>query len=88
MEQAVTDHLKAVGGYLAPSFKTVDITEGEFAFEASVVIPCKNRVKTIGDALRSALSQKTDFPYNVIVVDDNSTDGTVDTSWKCPAGGW
>ena len=78
MEQAVTDHLKAIGGYLAPSFKTVDITEGEFAFEASVVIPCKNRVKTIGDALRSALSQKTDFPYNVIVVDDNSTDGTVD----------
>jgi glycosyltransferase involved in cell wall biosynthesis len=78
MEQAVTDHLKAVGGYLAPSFKTVDLTEGEFAFEASVVIPCKNRVKTIGDALRSALNQKTDFPYNVIVVDDNSTDGTVD----------
>ena len=78
MEQAVTDHLKAVGGYLAPSFRAVDITEGEFAFEASVVIPCKNRVKTIGDALRSALSQKTDFPYNVIVVDDNSTDGTVD----------
>ena len=78
MEQAVTDHLKAIGGYLAPSFKTVDLTEGEFAYEASVVIPCKNRVKTIGDALRSALSQKTDFPYNVIVVDDNSTDGTVD----------
>ena len=78
MEQAVTDHLKAVGGYLAPSFKTVDLTEGEFTFEASVVIPCKNRVRTIGDALRSALSQKTDFPYNVIVVDDNSTDGTVD----------
>ena len=78
MEQAVTDHLKAIGGYLAPSFKTVDLTEGEFAYEASVVIPCKNRVKTIGDALRSALSQKTDFPYNVIVVDDNSTDGTVE----------
>ena len=78
MEQAVTDHLKAVGGYLAPSFKSVDLTEGEFAFEASVVIPCKNRVRTIGDALRSALNQKTDFPYNVIVVDDNSTDGTVD----------
>ena len=78
MEQAVTDHLKAIGGYLAPSFKTVDLTEGEFSYEASVVIPCKNRVKTIGDALRSALNQKTDFPYNVIVVDDNSTDGTVD----------
>ena len=78
MEAAVTDHLKAVGGYLAPSFKTVDLTEGDFAYEASVVIPCKNRVKTIGDALASALSQKTDFPYNVIVVDDNSTDGTVE----------
>ena len=78
MEQAVTDHLEAIGGYLAPSFKDVDLTEGEFSFEASVVIPCKNRVKTIGDALRSALGQKTDFPYNVIVVDDNSTDGTVD----------
>ena len=78
MEQAVTDHLKAIGGYLAPSFKTVDLTEGEFAYEASVVIPCKNRARTIGDALRSALNQKTDFPYNVIVVDDNSTDGTVD----------
>ena len=78
MEAAVTDHLKAIGGYLAPSFKAVDLTEGEFAYEVSVVIPCKNRVKTIGDALASALSQKTDFPYNVIVVDDNSTDGTVD----------
>ena len=78
MEQAVTDHLEAIGGYLAPSFKDVDLTEGEFSFEASVVIPCKNRVKTIGDAIRSALDQKTDFPYNVIVVDDNSTDGTVD----------
>ena len=42
------------------------------------MIPCKNRVKTSADALRSALNQKTDFPYNVIVVDDNSTDGTVD----------
>ena len=78
MEQAVTEHLKAVGGYLPPVFKPVDLTEGEVAFEASVVIPCKNRVKTIGDALRSALGQETDFPYNVIVVDDNSTDGTVD----------
>ena len=78
MESAVTEHLKAVGGYLAPSFKTVDLTDGDFEYEASVVIPCRNRVKTIGDALASALSQKTDFPYNVIVVDDNSTDGTVD----------
>lgn len=78
MEEAVTEHLKAIGGYLEPVFRSIDITEGDFPVEASVVIPCKNRVKTIADALKSALSQKTDFPYNVIVVDDNSVDGTVD----------
>lgn len=78
MEDACTAHLKRIGAWLAPHFKDVDLNEGEFPVEASVVIPCKNRVKTIGDAIRSALSQKTDFPYNVIVVDDNSTDGTVD----------
>ena len=78
MEQACTAHLKEIGGYLEPVFKEVDLTEGDFAYEASVVIPCRNRVRTIGDAIRSALSQKTDFPYNVIVVDDNSKDGTVD----------
>lgn len=78
MEKACTEHLKAVGGYLKPVFKDVDLSLGEFEYEASVVIPCRNRVRTIGDAIRSALSQKTDFPYNVIVVDDNSTDGTVD----------
>ena len=79
MEEAVTEHLKAIGAYLAPgAFLSVDLTLGKFPVEASVVIPCKNRVRTIADAIRSALSQKTDFPYNVIVVDDNSTDGTVD----------
>ena len=78
MEEAVTEHLKAIGGYLKPQFREIDLDGGEFPVEASVVIPCKNRVKTIGDALKSALSQKTSFPYNVIVVDDNSEDGTVD----------
>ena len=78
MEDACTEHLKAVGGWLEPVFKDVDLSEGGFAYEASVVIPCRNRVSTIGDAIKSALSQKTDFPYNVIVVDDNSTDGTVE----------
>ena len=78
MEKACTEHLKAVGGYLEPVFKDVDLSEGEFEYEASVVIPCRNRVRTIGDAIRSALDQETDFKYNVIVVDDNSTDGTVD----------
>jgi len=78
MEKACTRHLKDVGGNLEPEFKEVDFSEGDFEYEASVVIPCKNRVRTIGDALSSALSQKTSFKYNVIVVDDNSTDGTVE----------
>ncbi len=78
MEQACTAYLKRVGGYLKPVFKEVDLSSVPFGLEASVVIPCRNRVRTIGDALRSALSQETSFDYNVIVVDDNSTDGTVD----------
>ncbi len=78
MEQACTDHLKAIGGYLEPKFKDIRLDDGDFEYEASVVIPCRNRVRTVGDAIASALSQKTTFKYNVIVVDDNSVDGTVD----------
>lgn len=78
MERVCTDHLKAVGGWLKPVFRDVDLSEGDFPVEASVIIPCRNRVRTIGDAIRSALSQVTDFPFNVFVVDDNSTDGTVE----------
>lgn len=80
MEQCVTAHLKAIGGFLAPRFKDVDLKAGDFEYEASVVIPCRNRVRTIGDAIRSAINQKVRAPYkyNVIVVDDNSVDGTVD----------
>lgn len=78
MEKACTQHLKDIGGYLEPVFTPVRFEGDSFAYEASVVIPCRNRVRTIGDALASALSQKTTFPFNVIVVDDNSTDGTVD----------
>ena len=78
MENACTSHLKAIGAWLEPTFKDIDLTAGDFEYEASVVIPCKNRVRTIADAIRSALSQKTKFKYNVIVVDDNSTDGTVE----------
>jgi len=78
MEKACTAHLKRIGGYLEPVFKDVDLDSVPFENEASVVIPCRNRAATIADAIRSALNQKTDFPYNVIVVDDNSTDGTVD----------
>lgn len=78
MEEACTEHLKAIGAYLKPGFKNVEFGYDDFEYEASVVIPCKNRVRTIGDAIRSALDQRTNFKYNVIVVDDNSTDGTVD----------
>ena len=78
MEKACTEHLKAVGGWLEPVFKPVEFGKEGFEYEASVVIPCKNRVRTVGDAIRSALSQRTSFKYNVIVVDDNSTDGTVE----------
>ncbi len=78
MERACTAHLKRIGGFLEPVFKEVDLTLGEFPVEASVVIPCHNRVRTIADAIRSALSQKADFPFNVFVVDDNSDDGSVD----------
>lgn len=78
MEKACTEHLKAVGGYLEPVFDAVSFEDDGFEYEASVIIPCRNRVKTIGDAISSALSQKAPFKFNVIVVDDNSTDGTVD----------
>lgn len=78
MEQACTQHLKDIGGYLEPNFKPIEFSDNDFEYEASVIIPCKNRVKTIENAIVSALNQKTKAPYNVIVVDDNSDDGTVD----------
>lgn len=78
MEACVTAHLKRIGAYLQPGeYKTLP-QAGEYPVTASVIIPCKNRVKTIADAIHSALNQKVRAPYsfNVIVVDDNSTDGT------------
>ena len=76
MEQACTEHLKAIGAYLKPVFKSIAFDKGTFALEASVIIPVRNRTKTIGDAIRSVLSQKTNFGFNLIVVDNYSTDGT------------
>ena len=79
MEQACTAHLKAIGAYLAPeTFQDIDFSEGEFAVEASVIIPVRNRERTIEDAIRSALTQETSFPFNVIVIDNHSTDGTTE----------
>lgn len=78
MEGAATEHLKRIGAWLKPSFKAVNLDEAKFANEASVIIPVKNRVKTVGDAVNSVLKQKTAFPFNLIVVDNHSTDGTTD----------
>ncbi|MCK9305198.1 MAG: glycosyltransferase family A protein [Bacteroidales bacterium] len=76
MEQVCTEHLKAVGGYLKPHFGEIDFSRGDFKYEASVIIPVFNRIKTIKDAMASVLRQKTSFPFNLIVVDNHSTDGT------------
>ncbi|NDW10361.1 glycosyltransferase family 2 protein [Dysgonomonas sp. 520] len=78
MEAACTDHLKKIGAYLAPSFRIVNFNKEEFEFEASVIIPVRNRIRTIKDAIKSVLSQKTNFKFNLIVVDNYSTDGTSD----------
>lgn len=78
MEEACTEHLKAIGGYLAPNFKTIDFSKGDFDYEASVIIPVKNRVGTIKDAIQSVLKQKTTFKFNLIIVDNHSTDGTTE----------
>ena len=76
MEAIFTDHLRKIGAWLPQRTRTVGEDGGIYAVEASVIIPVLNRAATIQDALRSALSQQTDFPFNVIVIDNHSTDGT------------
>ena len=78
MEQACTAHLKEIGAYLEPKFKKIAFDQADFPVEASVIIPVRNREKTVGDAIKSVLSQKTDFDFNLIIVDNFSTDGTSD----------
>lgn len=78
MELACTDYLAREGALLTAPFKKVPVSDEAFPLEASVIIPVFNRVRTLPDAVSSALSQKTDFPFNVIVVDNHSTDGTTD----------
>jgi len=77
MEAVFTDYLRDIGACLSPGgFKEVEQTAGSFPVEASVVIPVRNRDKTIAEAVTSALSQETDFTFNLIVVDNHSTDET------------
>ena len=78
MEKACTQHLKEIGGYLEPHFKDIDFNQGKFEVEASVIIPVRNRVATIGAAIESVLKQQTKFKFNLIVIDNHSTDGTTE----------
>jgi hypothetical protein len=78
MEKIATEHLERIGARLEPAFSDLPESHEAFPVLASVIIPVRNRVKTIADAVRSALSQDADFPFNVIVVDNHSTDGTTD----------
>ena len=85
MEKVCTEHLKRIGAWLPPVFKEVTfqmyydsqlVSETKLPVTASVIIPVFNRARTVKDAVESALAQKCDFPFNIIVVDNHSTDGT------------
>ena len=86
MEDICTEYLKRAGAWLSPEFKEVDTfyttqsgrDDARFPVTATVVIPVFNRIRTVRDAVYSALSQKCAFPFNVIVVDNHSTDGTTE----------
>lgn len=76
LEQAATIHLEEIGAKVSPPFKEADFENNNFEFEASVIIPVLNRENTIADAIQSVLKQKTSFKYNLIIVDNRSTDQT------------
>ena len=86
MEKACTEHLQEVGGYLSPTreengeevpnFRHIEFDQGEFEVEATVMIPVRNRIRTIRDAIDSVLKQECNFKFNLMVVDNFSTDGT------------
>ncbi len=89
MEIVFTDYLRKIGAYVSThQLKGAEETRKPFAVDASIIVPVRNRKGTIAEAVKSALSQKTDFPFNVIVVDNHSTDGTTiilsDLSRKYP----
>ena len=76
MEKVATDHLKKIGGYLKPEFESIEFQENNFKVEASVIIPVLNREKTIAEAVESVMSQVTSFDFNLILVDNHSSDKT------------
>jgi hypothetical protein len=78
MEIACTNHLKEIRAWLKPEFKEISFNEVSFEYEASVIIPVKNRVKTIADAINSVLTQVTSHKFNLIIIDNYSTDGTTE----------
>ena len=78
MERIATDHLKNINAYLRPEFPEIPSAASEFPVDASVVIPVRNRERTIRDAVTSALSQRTNFSFNVIAVDNHSSDTTTE----------
>jgi hypothetical protein len=78
MEEAASVHLKNINAYLEPDYKKINHFDESFENEISVIIPVKNRIKTIEDAVNSVLGQTASFPFNIIIVDNHSTDGTTD----------
>jgi len=76
MEAVCTQHLKEIGAWLPPTTNCPDFESGSFPVEASVIIPVRNRIRTIADAIDSVLSQEASFPFNLIIIDNHSTDGT------------
>jgi hypothetical protein len=85
MERVVTAHLRAIGGHLQGPFKKISLASGRFPVEASVIIPVRNRARTIGDAIESVLAQKTSFDFNLFVVDNHSSDGTTEVIRRAAA---
>src|SRR5258708_39668266 len=78
MERIATAHLKRIGAWLRPQFEKVPTAAEALPVKASVVIPVRNRERTILDAVQSALAQRADFAFNLIVVDNHSTDRTTE----------
>ena len=76
LETVFTEHLRRIGAWLPPPAAPLPPATGEHPVLASVVIPVRNRARTIGEAVASAAGQRADFPFNILVVDNYSTDGT------------